>query len=32
MVQANGLLVLPHAQGNIAKGDVVEVMMFAGVL
>lgn len=32
MVQANGLMVLPHAQGNIAIGDVVEVMMFAGVL
>jgi molybdopterin molybdotransferase len=32
MVQANGLMVLPHGQGNIAKGDVVEVMMFAGVL
>jgi len=25
-------MVLPHAQGNIAIGDVVEVMMFAGVL
>ena len=32
MVQANGLMVLPHGQGNIAEGDVVEVMMFAGVL
>ena len=32
MVQANGLMVLPHAQGNIAIGDVVEVMMLAGVL
>ena len=32
MVQANGLMVLPHGQGNIAKGDVVEVMMFAGAL
>ena len=32
MVQANGLMVLPHAQGNIAIDDVVEVMMFAGVL
>jgi molybdopterin molybdotransferase len=32
MVQANGLMVLPHAQGNIAIGDMVEVMMFAGVL
>ena len=32
MVQANGLMVLAHAQGNIAVGDNVEVMMFAGVL
>ena len=32
MVQANGLMVLPHGQGNIAIGDTVEVMMFAGVL
>jgi molybdopterin molybdotransferase len=32
MVQANGLMVLPHEQGNIAQGDVVQVMMFAGVL
>ena len=32
MVHANGLMVLPHAQGNIAIGDGVEVMMFAGVL
>ena len=32
MVQANGLMVLPHEQGNIAVGDAVQVMMFAGVL
>jgi molybdopterin molybdotransferase len=32
MVQANGLMVLPHEQGNVAVGDVVQVMMFAGVL
>jgi molybdopterin molybdotransferase len=32
MVQANGLMVLAHAQGNVAIGDTVEVMMFAGVL
>ena len=32
MVQANGLMVLPHDQGNVAVGDRVEVMMFAGVL
>ena len=32
MVRANGLMVLAHAQGNVAIGDTVEVMMFAGVL
>jgi molybdopterin molybdotransferase len=32
MVQANGLIVLPHDQGDIAVGDGVQVMMFAGVL
>jgi molybdopterin molybdotransferase len=32
MVQANGLMVLPHDQGDIAVGDGVQVMMFAGVL
>lgn len=32
MVEANGLLVLPHDQDNIAAGDEVEVMMFEGVL
>ena len=32
MVQANGLMVLPHAQGHVAIGDTVEVMMFAGML
>ncbi len=32
MVQANGLIVLPHAQGNVAVGDLVSVMMFDGVL
>jgi molybdopterin molybdotransferase len=30
MVQANGLIVLHHAQGNVAVGDVVDVMMFDG--
>jgi len=30
MVQANGLIVLHHAQGNVAAGDEVDVMMFAG--
>jgi molybdopterin molybdotransferase len=32
MVQANGLIVLHHAQGNVAIGDEVDVMMFDGVL
>jgi len=30
MVQANGLIVLHHAQGNVAEGDEVDVMMFEG--
>jgi molybdopterin molybdotransferase len=32
MVQANGLIVLHHAQGNIAVGDEVDVMMFDGAI
>ena len=32
MVQANGLMVLHHDQGNIAAGDLVDVMMFQGVI
>jgi molybdopterin molybdotransferase len=32
MVQANGLIVLHHGQGNVAPGDEVDVMMFEGVL
>jgi molybdopterin molybdotransferase len=32
MVQANGLLVLHHQQGNVAVGDEVDVMMFEGVI
>ena len=32
MVQANGLIVLHHAQGNVAAGDEVDVMMFEGVV
>jgi molybdopterin molybdotransferase len=32
MVQANGLVVLHHAQGNVAAGDEVDVMMFEGSL
>ena len=32
MVQANGLIVLHHGQGNVAAGDAVDVMMFEGAL
>jgi molybdopterin molybdotransferase len=32
MVQANGLIVLGHGQGNVAVGDEVDVMMFDGHL
>jgi molybdopterin molybdotransferase len=32
MVQANGLIVLHHAQGSVAVGDAVDVMMFDGVI
>lgn len=32
MVQGNGLIVLHHAQGNVAAGDEVDVMMFDGVI
>jgi molybdopterin molybdotransferase len=32
MVQANGLIVLHHAQGNVTAGDEVDVMMFEGVI
>lgn len=32
MVQANGLVVLHHAQGNVAVGDEVDVMMFDGAI
>jgi molybdopterin molybdotransferase len=32
MVQANGLIVLHHAQGSVAPGDEVDVMMFDGVI
>lgn len=32
MVQANGLIVLHHGQGNVAAGDLVDVMMFEGAL
>lgn len=32
MVQANGLIVLHHGQGNVAVGDAVDVMVFDGVI
>ncbi|MBX9610535.1 MAG: molybdopterin molybdotransferase MoeA [Burkholderiales bacterium] len=32
MVQGNGLIVLHHAQGNVAAGEEVDVMMFDGVI
>lgn len=32
MVEANGLIVLHHEQGNVSVGDSVDVMMFSGVV
>jgi molybdopterin molybdotransferase len=32
MAEANGLIVLHHAQGNIAVGDEVDVLMFDGAI
>lgn len=32
MAEANGLIMLHHAQGGVAVGDEVDVMMFEGVL
>jgi len=32
MVQANGLIVLHHGQGNVGVGDPVDVMMFEGTI
>ena len=32
MVHGNGLIVLHHAQGNVAVGDEVDVMMFDGAI
>ncbi len=32
MVQADGLIVLPHASGPVAAGDTVEVLLFDGML
>ena len=32
MAQANGLIVLHHAQGNVAVGDAIDVLMFDGII
>jgi molybdopterin molybdotransferase len=32
MVEANGLIVLHHHQGNVEAGEEVDVMMFEGVI
>jgi len=32
MVQANGLIVLHHAQGDVAAGDEVDVLMLEGAI
>ncbi|WP_066266008.1 molybdopterin molybdotransferase MoeA [Hydrogenophaga palleronii] len=32
MVEANGLIVLPHERGNVAAGEMVEVLMFVGAI
>jgi molybdopterin molybdotransferase len=32
MTQANGLIVLHHEQGNVTTGELVDVMMFDGVV
>ena len=32
MVEANGLIVLHHEQGNVSAGDMIDVMMFDGVI
>ena len=32
MVEANGLIVLHHGQGNVAVGDAVDVMVFDGAI
>ncbi|HEY3048349.1 MAG TPA: molybdopterin molybdenumtransferase MoeA, partial [Polaromonas sp.] len=32
MAEANGLMVLQHAHGNVAVGDEVDVLMFEGAL
>ena len=32
MTEANALIVLPHAQGPVAAGDLVEVWLFDGLV
>jgi molybdopterin molybdotransferase len=32
MMEAIGLIVLHHGQGNVAVGDLVDVMMFDGAI
>ena len=32
MAQANGLIVLNHAKGNVVVGDIIDVLMFDGVI
>ena len=32
MAQANGLIVLHHAQSNVAVGNTIDVLMFDGVM
>jgi len=32
MAEANGLMVLQHAQGDVAVGDSVDVLMFEGAI
>ena len=32
MAQANGLIVLHHANGNVAVGDTIDVLMFDGII
>ena len=32
MAEANGLIVLHHEQGNVAAGDLLDVMMFDGAI
>jgi molybdopterin molybdotransferase len=32
MAEANGLIMLHHGQGNIAVGDLLDVMMFDGAI